>query len=48
MVVLQFPAWLASIIDGFQNENGTAEIRPVLDADGNYIIGLQFLTDSDW
>lgn len=42
------PLWLFEMFNGYRNEKGTAELKPVIDPDGNPIIGKQVLEDPTW
>ena len=48
ITVLTGPQWLFEMFNGLKNPKGTAEIRPVIDADGEPIIGMEVLDDTTW
>ena len=48
LTVYTAPMWLYEMFNGYRNDKGTAELRPVIDPDGNPIIGKQVLDDPDW
>jgi hypothetical protein len=48
MKVFTGPIWLFLAFNGYQNEKGTAVIQPILDNNGNPIIGTSILDDPTW
>ena len=40
--------WLFEMFNGTKNKKGTAILEPVIDPDGNPIIGKQILTSTDF
>lgn len=42
------PEWLFNHFNEYTNPNGTAMIKPIIDPDGDPIIGTKVLDDPDW
>lgn len=48
MKVITGPNWLFDLYNGYKNEKGTAEIKPVLDKYDRPILGMSVLKDPDF
>lgn len=46
--VLTGDEWLFRAVDGLTNDKGTAILKPVIDPNGNPILGKAVLVDPDW
>lgn len=46
--VITAPHWLFEMFNGIKNKRGTAILKPIIDPDGNPIVGKQVLKDPDW